>query len=61
MSGVKYVQDVAPKNGFPAVLYRRDLPKRGISGWGSFVVGALVMIGGLYVALGFLFFFVTQA
>lgn len=41
------VQDLPPPGGFPTVHYRRDLPKRGISGFGFFAVGAAVMIGGL--------------
>ncbi len=31
------------------MLYRRDLPKRGLSGYGTFAVGAAVLIGGFYV------------
>jgi NADH dehydrogenase (ubiquinone) 1 alpha subcomplex subunit 13 len=35
--------------GFPKIQYRRDLPKRGLSGWGTFAAGAAVLCGGFVV------------
>jgi NADH dehydrogenase (ubiquinone) 1 alpha subcomplex subunit 13 len=37
--------------GFPEIQYRRDLPKRGLSGYGTFAVGAAVIAGG-FVLMG---------
>ncbi len=48
-----FKQDMPPAGGFPSINYRRDLPKRGLSGWGTFAVGAVVMVLGLSrMALG---------
>lgn len=44
-----YRQDMPRAGGFPTVRYRMDLPPRGISGWGMFAVGAVVMGAGLAV------------
>merc|ERR1711991_1240507 len=49
MSGVQFRQDMPPPQGFPKIQYRRDLPKRGLSGWGTFAVGGAILVGGLYI------------
>merc|ERR1711991_653240 len=49
MSGLQYRQDMPPPKGFPMIQYRRDLPKRGLSGWGTFAAGAAVLLGGFVV------------
>ena len=35
--------------GFPKIQYRRDLPKRGLNGYGLFAAGTAVLLGGFVV------------
>ena len=48
VSTVPYKQDMPPRNGYPAITYARNLPKRGPSGLIMFIGGAAVMTLGLW-------------
>ncbi|CAN9502875.1 unnamed protein product [Ophioblennius macclurei] len=48
MSGSKVKQDMAPPGGYKPFDYRRNLPKRGLSGYSMFGIGIGIMVFGYW-------------
>ncbi|KAM9844492.1 NADH dehydrogenase [ubiquinone] 1 alpha subcomplex subunit 13 [Aulostomus maculatus] len=48
MAGSKVKQDMPPPGGYAAFDYKRNLPKRGLSGYSMFGIGIGVMIFGYW-------------
>ncbi|NP_957008.1 NADH dehydrogenase [ubiquinone] 1 alpha subcomplex subunit 13 [Danio rerio] len=48
MAASKVKQDMAPPGGYGPVDYKRNLPKRGLSGYSMFAVGIGVMMFGYW-------------
>ncbi|PWA25402.1 hypothetical protein CCH79_00005212, partial [Gambusia affinis] len=48
MAGSKVKQDMPPQGGYPAFDYKRNLPKRGLSGYSMFGIGIGIMAIGYW-------------
>ncbi|XP_068196229.1 NADH dehydrogenase [ubiquinone] 1 alpha subcomplex subunit 13 [Antennarius striatus] len=48
MAGAKVKQDMPPPGGYAAFDYKRNLPKRGISGYSMFGIGIGVLVFGYW-------------
>uniref|UniRef100_A0A8C6TUJ4 NADH dehydrogenase [ubiquinone] 1 alpha subcomplex subunit 13 n=1 Tax=Neogobius melanostomus TaxID=47308 RepID=A0A8C6TUJ4_9GOBI len=48
MAGAKVKQDMPPPGGYGPIDYKRNLPKRGLSGYSMFAIGIGTMIFGYW-------------
>uniref|UniRef100_A0A6P8S5L4 NADH dehydrogenase [ubiquinone] 1 alpha subcomplex subunit 13 n=1 Tax=Geotrypetes seraphini TaxID=260995 RepID=A0A6P8S5L4_GEOSA len=48
MAASKVIQDMPPSGGYGPIDYRRNLPKRGLSGYSMFATGIGVLIFGFW-------------